>query len=264
MPKIKKTKNILNNWLQRDLTLFGRVLLSKAEGLSRYVYPALSLYVSDKTSKVINKTFLDFIWKNKPCKLKKDIISGKKIDGGLEMLDFFDINNTFKLNWLRNCQRNENSLWFFIPQSIFKELGGLPFLLRCNYIPGKLPIKLSTFHQQVLLAWKIGFHHNFSPHKMLLWNNCLITSWKKSLFLHKWFERNIYFVMDLFDENGNVLSYEAFMFTYNFPIPAREFQLVVKAIPDGLKHLMKSHLTYGSNERKLPELIIDGIILSFL
>jgi len=89
MPKIKKTKNILNNWLQRDLTLFGRVLLSKAEGLSRYVYPALSLYVSDKTSKVINKTFLDFIWKNKPCKLKKDIISGKKIDGGLEMLDFF-------------------------------------------------------------------------------------------------------------------------------------------------------------------------------
>jgi len=67
--------------------------------------------------------------------------------------------------------------------------------------------------------------------------------------------------MDLFDEIGNVLSYEAFMFTYNFPIPAKEFQLVVKAIPDGLKHLMKSHLSYGSNERKLPELIIDGIKL---
>jgi len=54
---------------------------------------------------------------------------------------------------------------------------------------------------------------------MLLWNNCLITSRKKIFFfLHKWFERNIYFVMDLFDENGNVLSYEAFMFTYvQFP-----------------------------------------------
>lgn len=189
MPKIKKTKNILNNWLQRDLTLFGRVLLSKAEGLSRFVYPALSLYVSDKTSKEINKTFLDFIWKNTPCKLKKDIISGKRADGGLEMLDFFDINNTFKLNWLRNCQRNENSLWFFIPQSIFKKLRGVSFLLRCNYMPGKLPIKLSRFYQQVLLAWKIGYHHNFSPHKMLLWNNGLITSGNKSLFIHKWFEK---------------------------------------------------------------------------
>jgi len=30
-----------------------------------------------------------------------------------------------------------------------------------------------------------------------------------------------------------------------------------------LKHLMKSHLTYGSNERKLPESIIDGIIKLF-
>lgn len=65
--------------------------------------------------------------------------------------------------------------------------------------------------------------------------------------------------MDLFDENGNVLSYEDFMFTYNFPIPFKEFQQVMKAIPNGLKHLMKSHLTFGGNERKFPDLIVDGI-----
>ncbi len=48
---------------QMDLTNFGRVLLSKAEGFSRFVYPALSMYVSDDISKDINKSFLDFIWK---------------------------------------------------------------------------------------------------------------------------------------------------------------------------------------------------------
>jgi hypothetical protein len=67
--RIKKTRNIFNLWLQRDLTLYGRVLLSKAEGLSRFVYPSLSLFVNDSTANVINKLFLDSIWKNKPHKL---------------------------------------------------------------------------------------------------------------------------------------------------------------------------------------------------
>ncbi len=118
-------------------------------------------------------------WWYKPYQLKKDSISGKRVDGGLEMIDYFDINNTFKLNWLRNCLKNDNAMWFFIPQRIFQKLGGLSFLLRCNFLPGKLPFKWSKFHQQVLLAWKICFHHNLSPHKMLFWNNCLITSRKK-------------------------------------------------------------------------------------
>ncbi len=39
------TCDILNSWLQRDLSLYGRVLLSKAEGLSHFVYPSLSLFV---------------------------------------------------------------------------------------------------------------------------------------------------------------------------------------------------------------------------
>ena len=36
--RLKKTKSIFNVWLQRDLSILGRVLLSKAEGLSRFVY----------------------------------------------------------------------------------------------------------------------------------------------------------------------------------------------------------------------------------
>ncbi len=48
--RIVKSKNILNSWLQRDLSLYGRVLLSKAEGLSHFVYPSLSLFVENKVA----------------------------------------------------------------------------------------------------------------------------------------------------------------------------------------------------------------------
>lgn len=71
-PRLNLTMNILNNWLQRDLSIIGRVLLSKAEGFSRSVYPALALYSSDSTCKNIN-VFLNFIWCNKQHKLKKAV-----------------------------------------------------------------------------------------------------------------------------------------------------------------------------------------------
>lgn len=65
LPRLKKTKNIMNMWLQRDLFIYGRVLFSKAEGISRLVYPALSLFVQDATSKEINNILTNFAWKNK-------------------------------------------------------------------------------------------------------------------------------------------------------------------------------------------------------
>ncbi|CDQ83158.1 unnamed protein product [Oncorhynchus mykiss] len=44
-PLIKKTQKKLNQWLQRDLSSKGRVLITKAEGISRLTYGALSLYL---------------------------------------------------------------------------------------------------------------------------------------------------------------------------------------------------------------------------
>jgi len=112
--RIQKTKSIFNCWLQRDLSVLGRVLLSKAEGLSRFVYPSLSLFVKDSIANQVNKTFLDFIWKNKSHRLKKNVLSNPKEKGGLEILDFIDVVNTFKVNWLKRCIQNPDSIFFFV------------------------------------------------------------------------------------------------------------------------------------------------------
>lgn len=64
-PRLDNIKKCLCCWLQRDLTIYGRVLLTKAEGISRLVYPAFSLYVDQKTIKSINSLLFRFIWKNK-------------------------------------------------------------------------------------------------------------------------------------------------------------------------------------------------------
>lgn len=44
-PILNSTKRKLNSWLQRDLSIYGRVLLSKSEGLSRSAYVSQALFV---------------------------------------------------------------------------------------------------------------------------------------------------------------------------------------------------------------------------
>ena len=257
--KMAKTKSIFNSWLQRDLSMFGRTLLSKADGLSHFVYPSLSLFINNKSLKEINKNFLDFIWKNKPHKLKKEVLSDCKAKGGLDFLDFTDTVNSFRVGWIRRCLIHPISLWFFIPNHIFNKIGGLSFVLKCNYSPTKLPVMLSKFHQQCLLAWKLCFIHNFSPHKTLIWNNADIKVKNKSLFLSRWFENGIHNIISLFDRSGTILTYEEFLSRHGLPVPFREFNSVTKAIPKGLTQLIKSHLSFGMDNATQHKLLLNGV-----
>lgn len=73
-------------------------------------------------------------------------------------------------------------MWHFISSHVFSKVGGLQFLLGCNYNSEKIPIRLSYFHKQVLLAWSLLYKHNFSPHGYSIWNNRDILDKNKTLF----------------------------------------------------------------------------------
>ncbi len=98
---------------------------------------------------------------------------------------------------------HKDSFWFNIPNAIFGKLGGIDFLLCCDYDLQKLPVKLSDFHQQVLRYWNLIFKHNFTPHNTPLWNNRYIISNLKSLFLGTWMEKGIWAISHLMDNFGN-------------------------------------------------------------
>ena len=208
---MKKAESRFNQWLQRDLSLRGRVLLSKAEGISRLIYAASSLALDSKTIKKIDQMLFNFLWKNRIHYIRKSVVINSRKNGGLDFLDFGSLNNVFKINWLKSFFKNDSSLWNFIPKFVFNQIGGLPYLLVCNYQINKIPLKLSEFHKQVLLAWKIIYKHNFSPQKYYLWNNGDILHNKKSLFLRNWFERDIDTVAQLLSSDGLLMSYEEFI-----------------------------------------------------
>ncbi len=122
----------------------------------------------------------------------------------------------------------------------------LKFLLSCNFKCSKLPIKLSNFHKQALDSWKIAFKHNLSPHTCIIWNNENILSGNKSLFFFEWMNQNIFFVSDLFNAQGDLLSFPDFVSLTAATISLRDYNKVIKSIPVSLKMLFKAHLYYGS------------------
>lgn len=74
IPIIQKTQRKLNQWLSRDLSLRGRVLISKAEGISRLTNTAIALQVDDIISKEIDKMFFNFVWKNRIHHIRKAVL----------------------------------------------------------------------------------------------------------------------------------------------------------------------------------------------
>lgn len=81
-PLIESTQKKLCIWLQRDLSLKGRILLAKAEGLSRLTYAALSLSVDSAILKKIDTMLLNFVWKNKTHFVRKSVLMNTIEKGG--------------------------------------------------------------------------------------------------------------------------------------------------------------------------------------
>ncbi|XP_014881606.1 uncharacterized protein LOC106942783 [Poecilia latipinna] len=153
-------------------------------------------------------------------------------------------------------------MWFHIPKSIFKSLGGLDFLLKCDFELTKIPILLSNFHKQVLHFWKMVFTHNFTPHGSIVWNNRSILINRKSIFKTDWYEKGILFVTDLMGSDGLLLNHRDFIIKFNLNCSCNEYLKLCKAIPVGLIHLIQNTLRYSKVAASLPKLKVGEYIVT--
>ncbi|XP_057689527.1 uncharacterized protein LOC130914395 [Corythoichthys intestinalis] len=239
-PLIGSVQKKFNLWLQRDLSITGRSLVSKVEGISRLIYAAMALHVSKVICIKIDRILFNFIWKNKIHYIKKNVMINNVASGGFDALDFTSLNALFKIKWIKLYLKNPNSIWNFITTHIFKSVGGLDFLLRCNYNISKLPVKLAKFHTQLLMSWSMIYKHNFLPHRYYIWNNQDIQYRNRSLYIERWVQNNIFLVSQLLNEDGQLFTYQEFYLSYSMVVTPREYSLVFDAIPEGSRRLLQN------------------------
>ena len=85
--KIQKFQTKLDIWRSRDLTLFGKVLISKTLGISSLVYSMSNIDVPKEVIPDVQRRLFKFVWNNKQDKIKRTSLYQDFEKGGLRMPD---------------------------------------------------------------------------------------------------------------------------------------------------------------------------------
>ena len=111
--KMKVIEKMLNSWLYRNLTPFGKVAVIKSLALSKLSYLALVCPLDSCIEKKMTKMMFDFIWNKKPDKIKRDFAYLPVGMGGLNAPNISDFWKSLKFSWFRRFFTSEN-IWIHI------------------------------------------------------------------------------------------------------------------------------------------------------
>ena len=96
-------------WSQRDLSIVGKINIIKTLALSKLVFICSVINTPKDFCKEVNKIAFDFIWNNKPAKIKKTTLIEQKSVGGLDMKEFTLFDKALKLNWVKRLCSNSDA-----------------------------------------------------------------------------------------------------------------------------------------------------------
>ena len=105
-------ETIIKQWKKRNLTPVGKISLIKPLLISQFNHLFISLPdPSDKLIKEMRNTMFEFLWNNKPDKIKRDTLCADFDEGGLKMIDI----KAFKINMdPKNIKQRGNLAKFII------------------------------------------------------------------------------------------------------------------------------------------------------
>jgi len=94
--------------------------------------------------------FFSFLWKTKKDKIKREGLYQHFDKGGIRMTDVGLKLKAMRLAWIPRLLKHASSNWNSVPDFFLRKLGGLNFLLHCNYDVIFLNSKLLTFYKDML------------------------------------------------------------------------------------------------------------------
>ena len=102
-PRLEKKQKVLNTsiWRQRDLTLKGKITIIKSLGISQILYVMNMLFVPKWVIVKSEKILYNFLWNDKPEKIRRKTICAQIDKGGLKMVNIDIMIKSMKLSWLR-------------------------------------------------------------------------------------------------------------------------------------------------------------------
>ena len=210
-------------------------MIIKSLGLSQILYSASNTNVPKDTITIVKRKLFSFLWNKKKDKIKREGLYQDYDKGGIRMTEVGLMLKAMRLAWIPRLLKHPNSNWNSVPDFFLRRLGGLNFLLRCNYDVIFLNSKLPTFYKDMLSFFDdLKTLYNYNLGQIVLFNNREILIDGKPFFIQEWFSKGIILIRDLLDEQGQLLSYQAFKTKYKCKTNFLNYYQVRSAIPDSL------------------------------
>ena len=209
--KIVKALDNINLWKARDLTLFGRVTIIKSLLMSQFVYlivPLLSPIQS--TCKKIEKLVFNYLWGGKPDKIKRNIMTQSRDEGGVSMIDPLHFIYSLKLKLLQKVfDENFSHPWkkIFLKQLLFPDH---PIISVENNLYKK-DCHFASNLGNCYMEWKKKSGEiNGKCIDHCIWQNSLIKDLNRKLWHEKLIRYQILYISELVDDEGNIMNYREF------------------------------------------------------
>lgn len=107
------------SWL-KSLYLKQNAFLSWFILATPFIFPQKNITKADTV-------IFQFLWRNKNHYIKRSQLVKEYDKGGIKAPEFESMVSTFRVNWLKSCLSQPNSMWLHIPRSLFKKIGCLDF-----------------------------------------------------------------------------------------------------------------------------------------
>ena len=195
----------MKQWQHRKLTLIGKITVIKTFALPKLIYPFSVL--PNPTKEVIQKikqAIFNFIWDNKPDKVKRKLLIQNYENGGLKLTDIELFLNSIKASWIkRYCDEENKGNWKILWKRYLKRYGN-ELIFECNLDKTDIQsiTKQNSFLCNVLESWIQIKNDRKEPEqigKIIIWNNSKIKINNKTLFYQHWNEKGIKYLEHIYN-----------------------------------------------------------------
>ena len=174
--------------------------------------------------------FFKFIWNGKPDKIKRETLTRKYLDGGLNMLNLHNFVPALKITWLRRFYHNPHTPWAKLARTWIGPYDKV-ILLGSNYSKTIARKMDNKFWKEILDSWSTlieGLSNHRKDLSLPIWYNTELSN--HFLYCPKWYNAGIISIADLLTSNGDILTETDLNTIYNVKTNFLEYHRVIKYI----------------------------------
>ena len=215
--KFGEVKRLYNIWLKRTSTPLGRVAILKSIILSKLVY--LWILLPNPPNSVIQqiqKMSIEFVWNQKRDKIKRSVAIHPVEEGGIDIPYIKAFIYSLKLTWFHKYLGGKNQKWVHILRECCEKVPSAH-----SWGPRALKTQSNPFWKDVFDAYHVLYDRTeirtadeFLIEPLFLNDKFKIN--KEVIYFKRWTEKNVYYVKDMYREDGTILNFEEFCTKYNF------------------------------------------------